>query len=500
MRVSPRALLVLRGGALSAIAVAFAAATAPAPARVVRVDVIASDARGRIVGTLKPADFDVIENGAPQALEDVRFVKVDGRDAADAELTPIRSEFDEQAEAARDGTRLFAILLDEYHVSAGANTDRAREAMTGFVDRDLGPRDLVALFKPLDSLLTIRVTRDHDLLRHAIETFEGRKGDYEPRNAFERNFIAGAPARIDQVRTQVVLSALNALVVHLGKLSDGRKAVLVVGEGLGRAARRRGLEGLPTADSVIRAANRYNVSIYAIDPQLPPDAADGNRPADRPASDVDTLRTIAEGTDGRASSAGHLAETMRQMVDDSSGYYLLTYRSAPPNDGKFREVQVRVKRPGVRVRARKGYGALWPDEALAAEMLAKGDAPAGPPLPAAFALPWRTSPLIRPWFGVSRGDDGKTRVTFVWEPAPRVPGDRTRRAVPARIALTAFSPDGTQLFDGMVCVSGISRCASDRAEFDVPAGRIRLRMSIEDDSEQVIDSDVREMSVRDLKG
>ena len=91
-------------------------------------------------------------------------------------------------------------------------------------------------------------------------------------------------------------------------------------------------------------------------------------------------------------------------------------------------------------------------------------------------------------------------MTFVWEPAPRVPGDRTRRAVPARIALTAFSPDGTQLFDGMVCVSGISRCASDRAEFDVPAGRIRLRMSIEDDSEQVIDSDVREMSVRDLKG
>ena len=269
MRVSPRALRVLRGGALSAIAVAFAAATAPAPARVVRVDVIASDARGRIVGTLKAADFDVVENGAPQALEDVRFVKVDGRDPADAELTPIRSEFEEQAEAARDGTRLFAILLDEYHVSAGANTDRAREAMTGFVDRDLGPRDLVALFKPLDSLLTIRVTRDHDLLRHAIETFEGRKGDYEPRNAFERDFIAGAPARIDQVRTQVVLSALNALVVHLGKLSDGRKAVVVVGEGLGRAARRRGLEGLPTADSVIRAANRYNVSIYAIDPQLP---------------------------------------------------------------------------------------------------------------------------------------------------------------------------------------------------------------------------------------
>src|SRR5439155_2372783 len=222
---------------------------------------------------------------------------------------------------------------------------RVREALTRFVDRELGPRDLVAVLKPLDSLLTIRVTRDHDLIRHAIETFEGRKGDYEPRNAFERNFIAGAPARIDQVRAQVATSALNALVIHLGKLNDGRKAVLMVSEGLGRTARRRGLEGLPTVDSVVRAASRYNVAIYALNPQEARDAAEGGDADERAAADRDTLRALADGTDGRVViDAAHLDETVRQMVADSSAYYLLTYRSSQPNDGKFREVQVRVNR------------------------------------------------------------------------------------------------------------------------------------------------------------
>ena len=480
------------------------AASLPAAAsmpRVIRVDVIASDTRGRTIENLKSSDFELTENAVPQLLDGLQFVKTDGRPPAQPELRPIRSEFDEQEEAARNGIRLFAILLDEYHVSAGANTGRVREALTRFVDRELGPRDLVAVLKPLDSLLTIRVTRDHDLIRHAIETFEGRKGDYEPRNAFERNFIAGAPARIDQVRAQVATSALSALVTHLGKLNDGRKAVLMVSEGLGRTARRRGLEGLPTIDSVVRAASRYNVAIYALNPQEARDPAESGDADERAAPDRDTLRALADGTDGRvAIDAAHLDETVRQMVADSSAYYLLTYRSSQPNDGKFREVQVRVNRTGVRVRARKGYWGLWPDEALAAEMLAKINDPVPAAAPAAFSLPWRSSPLIRPWFGVARGENDKTRVTFVWEPAPRVPGDRTRIAAASRIVLTAIAPDGTQLFEGVVCGAGLSACEPARAVFDVPPGRVRLRMSIEDAGEQVIDSDVREISIRDLNG
>ena len=253
-----RALVAIGVAASAAVvvpAVRPAATTQPAPmARisVVRADVFVSDARGRPVENLQPSDFALAENGVPQALDTVRFVKI-GRapqppDHVDA--APIRSEFDEQEQAARADARLVAILLDEYHVSA-ASTDRVRDTLTHFVDHDLGPRDLVAVLKPLDSLLTIRVTRDRDQIRHAIDTFRGRLGDYEPRSAFERNFIAGAPAKIEQVRTQVATSALNALVVHLGRLNDGRKSVVLVSDGLARPMRRRGGESLPTIDAVI---------------------------------------------------------------------------------------------------------------------------------------------------------------------------------------------------------------------------------------------------------
>ena len=53
-----------------------------------------------------------------------------------------------------------------------------------------------------------------------------------------------------------------------------------------------------------------------------------------------------------------LAAGMKQIIRDSSGYYLLGYNSSQaPTDGKFHEIKVNVKRRGVDVRARKGYWA-----------------------------------------------------------------------------------------------------------------------------------------------
>src|SRR5437764_12175979 len=70
------------------------AAAAPV-SRIVRIDVFASDARGRLVETLKPSDFEVTEDGALHPVDTLRFIKTDGREpGGDAQLTPIRSEFD----------------------------------------------------------------------------------------------------------------------------------------------------------------------------------------------------------------------------------------------------------------------------------------------------------------------------------------------------------------------------------------------------------------------
>ncbi len=461
-----------------------------APAYLVNIDVIPADARGRILDDLEPADFELREEGTLQPLEGVRFIRVaDGPPSAAPVM--IRTAADERQAAAGDDTRLVAIFLDEYHVSAGASTDRTREALTRFVDRDLSSRDLVVIMKPLDSLLAILATRDREAMHRSIDAFQGRKGDYEPRNAYERDYIAGTPARIEAARNQVALSAINALAIHLGSLTDRRKTLVVVTEGIGRSERRRGQEFLATLDTIRRSASRATVAVYMVDPR--------ETSADDPGADG--LRALADETEGQA-IAGNLDSGLRLAAADSTAYYLLTYRSARPDDGKFHEVQVRVKRAGSNVRARNGYWAPSPDDVMRAALVAKINEPK-PVVP--LEPPPHVSPMIRPWFGEARGADGRTRVTFVWEPAARVPGDRVRQLSPSRLVLTARTSDGAVLFDGAVSPTGPAAIDEPdttpaRAVFDTPPGRLRLRMSIQDVTAKVLDQDVRDLAVRDLGG
>src|SRR6266849_8817566 len=263
----------------------------PSESDLVRIDAVVSDPRGRSVDNLRAEDFQILEDGAPRAIDNVRFVKADGSYPPGEAIEPVQSSVDEKVEAAHGGTRLFAIFLDEYHVASGEGVERAREAVRRFVEQDLGPRDLVVVVKPLDSLLSIRLTRDRGSVARAIAAFEGRKGQYEPRNAFERNFIAGSPARIEAVRTQIATSALNALATHLGSLGGARKTILFVSEGFAALPRRRGDEALPTLETVIRTANRATVSIY---PFNPTGTTMGSGSAER-----ETLRALADETDGR---------------------------------------------------------------------------------------------------------------------------------------------------------------------------------------------------------
>jgi VWFA-related protein len=472
----------------AALLVAAGVGAADTP-RLVTIDVTVTDARGRTLTDLKPSDFEVREGAAVLPLESVRLVRA-APAASTSTPQEIQSAMDERLAAGQDAARLFAIFLDEYHVASGADSERVRATLTRFVDRDLIPGDLLVVMKPLDSILAIRLTRDRESARRAIESFEGRKGDYTARNAYERDFIAGTPARIDAARSQVALSAINALAVHLGSLTDRRKTLIVATESVGHADHRRGQEYLPTIDTIIRSANRSNVSVYPFDPR---EAGDGTAVGD-------DLRRLADETEGGAIAANADAG-LRQLTADSSAYYLLSFRTDHPDDGKFRALQTKVSRAGAVVKARKGYWTASPDEALRVALLAKANEPkvVVPPEPAPHA-----SQLIRPWFGLERGENGKTRVTFVWEPATRVPGDRVRRTV-AKLQFQARTSDGTVVFEGPIAPTGPAvvdepSATPARAVFDVPPGRLRLRMSIQDAGSAVLDQDVREMSIRDLKG
>jgi len=422
---------------------------------VVRIDAIVTDSRGRFVESLKPADFDLREDGMPQTLVSAELMR---------------------------RPRLIGIYLDEYFVNA-SNTATVRDALHRFVDT-LSRDDRVVILRPLDSLLTIKLTQDRAALRAAIDAFEGRRGDYTPRTAFERNYIVSDRALADEQRAQSTWSTLNALTLHLANLGAGRSSVLLVSEQADPVFRRRGFEGLPTSTSVTRTANRSNVSIYVFDPR------NAKERAANPDEGPNLLRVLADDTDGALLSGPENVDAgLRAMLNDASAYYLLSYRSERSRDGLFHAVDILVKRPGIRARARRGYWAPTPDEIQRANMLAHAN---DPPPPLKLQPARHMSRLIRPWFGISRGDNGKTRVTFVWEPAGAVPGDRHVK-VPARIEMKAVGPDGTTAFDGAV---------GERASavFDVPAGRTAVTMAIQDAAANTIDSDVRDIVIRDLKG
>ncbi len=161
---------------------------------------------------------------------------------------------------------------------------------------------------------------------------------------------------------------------------------------------------------------------------------------------------LANNTDGRAIvNRNDLAAGMKQIMRDASGYYLLGYTSAAaPTDGKFHTIDVRVKRPNVDVRARKGYFAYTAEDAARAAAPPK----AGPPPAVANALgaivePARGGHAARFWTGTEQLADGKAKVTFVWEPLVQNEGPRATD-VPSRVMLTATAADGSTVFRGRV--------------------------------------------------
>jgi hypothetical protein len=71
----------------------------------------------------------------------------------------------------------------------------------------------------------------------------------------------------------------------------------------------------------------------------------------------DSLRTLAEETGGFAAvNANDLGTTFAKIVEGNSRYYVFGYYPPThPRDGRFHKIEVRVKRPGLKVTARKGY-------------------------------------------------------------------------------------------------------------------------------------------------
>ena len=99
------------------------------------------------------------------------------------------------------------------------------------------------------------------------------------------------------------------------------------------------------------------------------------------------MRTLAENTDGLAVlNTNDLDKGLHRIFDDMSSYYLLGYYASNTKpDGRFRTISVRVKQPGVDVRARKGYRAPGADDIKATSAI-KTTSPVAATTPVQAAL------------------------------------------------------------------------------------------------------------------
>lgn len=496
----------------------------------VTVDVIVTDKQGNPVTDLTEADFEIKENNKLQKIDTFKRVDLTGNkfDVDPAKAAPILSMETMSREAARDDVRLVTIFLDDYHTRRG-NAMATRDKVAKFV-AELDPRDMVAVMYPLTPVTAITYSRDHEGIARAIQKFDGRKYDYTPRNAAEQIYFRLSRPQIEELRNAIVIDAIEGLCVYLGTLRQGRKTVLMVSEGMAsslpveietggqvsstpgsvssqlrdRADFQASSSLLMRMKGIFDAANRTNTSIYTLDPRgLATGEFDVSDPSVPFESDrkvlnesTDNLRVLADQTDGRAIvGRNDPMPALRQMIKDSSAYYLLGYTSTEaPRDGKFHEIKLNLKRKGLDVRYRKGY---WAMSAENIERSTKGsDKPA---LASDFAEalsgvaePERGHP-VRTWVGFDKGEAGKSQVTLVWESA----ANATASEIPEQMNVVATFVTGDMLFRGKVVRDTNAVTPSGKVTFASPPGAMRLRLTAEGPGGALIDAEDKELVVPD---
>ena len=238
---------------------------------------------------------------------------------------------------------------------------------------------------------------------------------------------------IHRRREKFVLDALEDLSLYLRGVREERKAVITVSNGWLLPRERRELSGpgprpgtlgttpggritadrmkaeygfsdadcardrqvLMNADlwqeyqDLMDVANRANVTFYPVDSRgLSASDSPLNplKPEKTPAEEialvrarVESLQTLAVNTDGLAViNTNDIDGGLKRIVADMTSYYLVGYYSKNTKlDGRFRKITVRVKRPGVEVRARRGYKAATAEELRPSSTTTA--TPAGPP-------------------------------------------------------------------------------------------------------------------------
>jgi VWFA-related protein len=344
--------------------------------------------------------------------------------------------------------------------------------------------------------------------------------DNQGREGWIRDGSSMRPAAdviIDRAREEQTLQHLEDFVIYLGQIREGRTSVILFTEGWRLFNDDGGLMGLtgrqrpPVCDQylvryaninlqsrfreIMARANRSNVTFYPVNPaglatfDVPISQrlmGTGNigdsvlrQNSENISNRSSSMQTLAENTDGLAVvNTNDLKAGLLRVSDQLKAYYLLGYYSSNRKfDGKARRISVKVKQPGIDVKARRGYTA--PTEAERSARSAAASAPAGPtgpsPVEAALDALSRIRPSSELFVHATLGAGPTGKLTVVAE----VSGPQLERGALQRggtLDVTVTGAGGAELAKGQVGVLATSR--GGVVVMDVPPGTTQANVSV----------------------
>jgi VWFA-related protein len=331
--------------------------------RMIRLDVSATDRKGRPVAGLLPADFKVTEDGRP--------VEIAFFEAVASATAGAPAANDETLLAALPARRML-ILVDADSMTT-TQLIRARESTARFLRESTAEGDWVRLVdlssgRAVDGHIPedrVRLESAARLLRRGASIWGGDGGRQSDPivDRVERVRSAEGPGEASTTgrflstfaEASGLLGNLESLLIQLNGV-EGRKALVLVSPGFPQ------LQDLDQRlEKVASLAREAATAIYFVDSA----GLDGLIP-ERGRSFVPVFEAVwgrsggaqdlAAATGGFTSRLSNsLVAGLSRAASEMRTYYVLGYLPSRPDDGRFRELKVRVNVPGIEARTKKGY-------------------------------------------------------------------------------------------------------------------------------------------------
>ena len=389
----------------------------------ITTDVIVRDGRGQFVADLDKDQFEVFEDGVPQAVSSL--VLVHGGRVSNLAVPPPPPPPEgiilPPARPTNDASgRIFILFIDDLHLDF-KDTHRVRDLLRKIKATLIHEGDMFGVVSTGTSSIAIDMTYDTKRIDEAIGKVMG--GGLKPTDIIQAPEGQDGPAEV-KYRAHVAFSTAEDLMTQLDQVHNRRKALIYVSNGYdfnpfessrsgtangiyennnmkqmdnqanAQAAQASGVDPsqysqdpsttqnnkFADADlarelsELTKSANRANVSIYTMDPRGlvgMPDLEDNVDPTEWASyieKSTSSLRVLAELTGGIAVVAQNDFDKALKRIDaETSDYYMLGYYSSNPDPlRRTRHVEVRVKRKDLDVWSRKTYSlkSLTPPKAV----------------------------------------------------------------------------------------------------------------------------------------